>query len=89
MDTTDTLLARAQVGLAFLLAFGFIGVLFTLIFYKPADTTILTNMLVVLGTLLTLQMNYFFARHRPATSNGDDDAPPQNPPADPPARPLP
>jgi hypothetical protein len=66
----DRLLARAQVGLAFLFSFGFFGVLFFLMLYhrelSPTELTTLTGLVSVLGTLLALQMNFFFARTRPA-----------------------
>ena len=67
----DLLLARAQIGLAYLFAVGFIGILAMLVFQPinltPTATTILTGLLSVFGTILTLQMNYFFARQRPPT----------------------
>lgn len=68
MNAVDKMLARAQVGLAFLFAFGFLGILAALIFVPAIakeTSSLLTNMMTVLGTLLTLQMNYFFARQRP------------------------
>ena len=72
MNSTDVdqLLARAQVGLAVLFSIGFFGVLFALMFYhkemSTTEVTILTGLVSVLGTLLALMMNFFFARTRPA-----------------------
>jgi len=70
MYDVDKLLARAQVGLACLFSFGFFGLLAGLIFFHrdmtPTELTILTGLVSVLGTLLALQMNFFFARTRPA-----------------------
>jgi hypothetical protein len=67
----DLMLARAQIGLAFLFAIGFLVILGVLIFYQanltPTVTTILTSLLSVFVTILTLQSNYFFARTRPPT----------------------
>lgn len=66
----DLLLARAQVGLAVMFALGFFGVLFFLMCYhkemSSTEVTILTGLVSVLGTLLALQQNFFFARTRPA-----------------------
>lgn len=65
----DLLLARAQVFLAILFAGGFLGLLCGLIFFhsdmSATVLTTVTTMLTVLGTLLTLQMNFFYARQRP------------------------
>lgn len=65
----DLLLARAQVFLAVLFAAGFLALLAALMFLRsemsPTVLTTVTTMLTVLGTLLTLQMNFFFARQRP------------------------
>ena len=70
MNDVDRMLARAQVGLAFLFAGGFFTLLFMLLMFKrdmsPTELTILTGLVSVLGTLLALQMNFFFARTRPA-----------------------
>lgn len=66
----DQLLARAQVGIAFLFSAGFFGVLFLLMLYHKemgtTEVTILTGLVSVLGTLLALMMNFFFSRARPA-----------------------
>lgn len=71
MNVADLMLARAQVGLAYLLAGGFLGILGILLFHSSTmsatEVTILTGLLSVLGTILTLVMNYFFARQRPPT----------------------
>jgi hypothetical protein len=64
----DSLLARAQVGLCFLTTFGFFGLLTVLIFWhKDMNTqavTILTGLVSVLGTIWTMQMQFFFSRTR-------------------------
>jgi len=69
MNRVDVLLARAQVGIALLMAAGFLGVIYVLIFYHGTldDTskTLLTGLAGVLGTIVTQQSGYFFARHRP------------------------
>lgn len=71
---TDHLLARAQVGMAFLFALAFIAVLLVLLLsltgvheLAPSVNTLLTGLLGVFGTIITLQQNYFFARQRPTT----------------------
>src|ERR1039457_4263256 len=70
MYDVDKILARAQVGLAFLFAIGFFGLLFALLLFhrdmSATELTILTGLVSVLGTLLALMMNFFFARTRPA-----------------------
>lgn len=70
MNDVDKMLARAQVGLAFLFAAGFFGLLFTLLLFHremtPTELTILTGLVSVLGTVLALILNFFFARTRPA-----------------------
>ena len=70
MYDVDKILARAQVGLAFLFAMGFFGLLFALLLFhrdmSATELTILTGLVSVLGTLLALMMNFFFARTRPA-----------------------
>jgi hypothetical protein len=70
MNNVDTMLARAQVGLAFLFALGFFALLGVLLMVHremtPTELTILTGLVSVLGTLLALMMNFFFARTRPA-----------------------
>jgi hypothetical protein len=68
LNDVDRLLARAQVGLAFLFAIGFIAILGALMFLSKdlsaTATTVLTGLLSVFGTILTLQMNFFYARQR-------------------------
>lgn len=86
----DLLLARAQVFLAILFATGFLALTAGLIFFhsqmSTQDVTLVTTMLTVMGTLLTLQMNFFYARQRPqalpdpstttiTTPAGDNNAP--------------
>lgn len=87
MNDVDKLLARAQVGLAFLVAMGFLAILGVLLFHgatlSSTAVTIVTGLLSVLGTIFTLQMNYFFARHRP--QGLPDDASDPNPTQPPPA----
>ena len=82
MNQIDLLLARAQVGLAFLAMIGFLAILGILIFYQsqltPTTTTVLTGLLSVFGTILTMMMNYFFARQRPGTSDPTSAAPVNN-----------
>lgn len=84
--SVDTLLARAQVGLAFLFAAAFVGLILLLCFsfsgVRPLSqeaNTLLTGLLGVMGTIVTLQQNYFFARHRPqdgALPDGNGDSHP-------------
>lgn len=65
----EILLAQAQVRMAFLFAFGFIGLLVLLILYHREMTSIevnvVTSLLSVFGTVLALQQNFLFARSRP------------------------
>ena len=69
MNDVDKMLARAQVGLAFFFAIFVFALVFSLIFYRSemnsVEVTILTSITSVLATILTLQMNFFFARTRP------------------------
>lgn len=66
----DLMLARAQIVLTFVLLSAIISMLVGLIFFRNVmtDKTVstVTNLLMLLGTLLTLSWNYFFARQRPA-----------------------
>jgi hypothetical protein len=66
----DVLLARAQVGFAAVLLLAIIGLVFVLVLFKTqlseTGTTILTSVIAALITILTLQMNFFYARSRPA-----------------------
>lgn len=68
MKDADLLLVRAQVGLAFFFSFGFIGAVFVMVFFNgtlsQTANTLLTGLLGVLGTIVTQQMNYFYARQR-------------------------
>jgi hypothetical protein len=68
---TDFLLAIAQILLAFVMALGFLAVIFVLIFYHGAldqvTNTLLTGLAGVLGTIVTQQSGYFFQRQRPPT----------------------
>jgi energy-coupling factor transporter transmembrane protein EcfT len=97
MNDIDTLIAKTQAKLAFLFGVAFIFVLLMLIFVlalwalkvltEPPTSilSLLTGLLGVFGTIVTLQQNYFFARHRPPTAADNDDdggngAPPNNAP---------
>ena len=81
MNPLDLFLARVQAWLASLMALGFLGLIFVLIaFHASLDETaktLLTGLAGVLGTIVTQQSGYFFARHRPPTEldNGDDQNP--------------
>lgn len=70
MSDVDKLLAQAQIGLAAIFAFGFFAIVFFMMLWHKnltdTELTVLTGLLSVMGTLLTLQMNFFFARTRPA-----------------------
>lgn len=91
-DQVDVLLARAQVGLAFFFSLGFLTLLFVLIFFRrdmsPPESQILTGLLAVLGTIVTQQSAYFFARHRQPTSADSEDDGPLGPPSPVAALPL-
>jgi outer membrane biosynthesis protein TonB len=67
---TDKILAWAQVIFAGLLLLSIIALVFLLVLFKTqlseTGTTILTSVIAALITILTLQMNFFFARSRPA-----------------------
>jgi hypothetical protein len=67
----DFILAIAQVFLGILMAGGFLGVIYTLIFFHgtldPVSNTLLTGLAGVLGTIVTQQSGYFFQRNRPPT----------------------
>jgi hypothetical protein len=80
MNDNDLLLARAQVGLAFLMALGFLSTLFVLIAVHnelaPVENSLLSGLTGVLGTIVTQQSGYFFARQRPhALADDTDDSP--------------
>jgi hypothetical protein len=70
MNFADKLLAYAQVGHSFLFAIGFFALLFILIMYHrdmtSVEVTIMTGMVSVLGTLVTQQQTFFFARKNPS-----------------------
>lgn len=69
MNAVDLLLARAQVAIAHITTVGFFGLLACFMFVRKeldsTQTTILTSLISVLGTIWALQMNFFFARMRP------------------------
>lgn len=86
----DLMLARAQIALTFVLLSAIITMVAGLIFFHNVmtDKTVstVTNLLMLLGTLLTLSWNYFYARQRPqalpdpstttiTTPAGDNNAP--------------
>jgi hypothetical protein len=61
---------RAQIGLAFATMAAFVGLIYALLFHPTAANATGHHDLIIgltsgLGTVFTLQMNYFFARHRP------------------------
>jgi hypothetical protein len=66
----DLLLARAQVAFAGIMLSGIFVMVFVLIFFHGDMTTtavtIITSVITALVTILTLQMNFFYARQRPA-----------------------
>ena len=70
-STSDFILAIAQVVLGFVMAAGFLAVIFVLIFYHgsldQSTNTLLTGLAGVLGTIVTQQSGYFFQRQRPPT----------------------
>jgi hypothetical protein len=82
----DVILARAQIGLAFFFGFAFMGCLGVLMFdhavMSAQELTIVTGLTSVLGTIVTQQSNYFFARQRPhtPTDGATDQIPPLVPP---------
>jgi ribose/xylose/arabinose/galactoside ABC-type transport system permease subunit len=68
---SDLMLAWAQIILAFFFTVGIFGLVYFLLISKtetpPAILTIAGSVIASLITVLTLQMNYFFARQRPPT----------------------
>jgi uncharacterized membrane-anchored protein len=66
----DLLLAKAQVFFASTMLLGIFALVFVLIFFHGDMTatavTIITSVITALVTILTLQMNFFYARQRPA-----------------------
>jgi len=79
MSDLDLLLAKAQVGLAVLMSLGFLATLFVLILLHntlaPVENSLLSGLTGVLGTIVTQQSGYFFARQRIAgltNPNGKD-----------------
>ena len=76
---TDWLLARSQVGFATLLLVAIVSLVFVLVLFKTqlseTGTTILTSVIAALVAILTLQMNFFYARSRP-TALPDPNGPP-------------
>jgi len=86
MNDTDNLLSKAQISLSHIMALGFLGVIFTLIFFHASldetSKTLLTGLAGVLGTIVTQQSGYWFQRQRPHTleDGTDDSAPLLSPP---------
>jgi hypothetical protein len=68
VNTLDALIARSQVWLSMITLFAFIGLIFALIFNQPAALgthhDLVVGLTSSLGTVFTLQMNFWFARHR-------------------------
>ncbi len=66
----DKLLAWAQIVFAGMLLTSIVALVFVLVLFKTqlseTGTTILTSVIAALITILTLQMNFFYARSRPA-----------------------
>jgi hypothetical protein len=84
MNSNDSLIAKAQIGLAFAVLLSFVAVLIVMLILlvspkapNQALLSVLTGLLATLGTIFTLQMNYFFARHRPQglPDQADPDSP--------------
>jgi hypothetical protein len=75
----DLFMAKAQVTLAFMFTIGIFGLVFTLIFFHgqldSTVTTIITSVIAALITVLTLQMNFFYARQRPPSADSPPSAP--------------
>lgn len=71
MTVNDTVIARAQIGLAYLYAVAFLADLTYLIVSMPelteAAKILLLPMLGWLGALVQQHSSYFFARQRPDT----------------------
>ncbi|HUD11448.1 MAG TPA: hypothetical protein VMS08_03485 [Candidatus Saccharimonadia bacterium] len=71
MNQTDVdwLLAWAQIIFAAIMLLGIFGLVFVLIFFNtnmtPTAVTIMTSVITALVTILTLMMNFFYARSRP------------------------
>jgi hypothetical protein len=67
---SDVLLAIAQVIFAAILLLAIVALVFVLVLIKTqlseTGTTVLTSVIAALITILTLQMNFFYARQRPA-----------------------
>lgn len=87
MNRIDLMLARAQIGLAFFFGLAFVSAVLMLMLsiahvvdLPNGANALLTGMAATLGTIVTLQQNYFFARHRPgSTVDPADDGTPAPP----------
>lgn len=71
MNKLDVLTAKAQVWITTITLVSFIGLIVALMFHAPIANInthhdLLIGLLSGLGTVLTLQMNFWFARHRRA-----------------------
>lgn len=79
------LIAVAQIGLAFILVMGVLGILVLLLLHPvnlpPQNLTIVTAVLATFTTMAVAAGSYFFARHRAAsaTDTTDDDLTPTTP----------
>jgi uncharacterized membrane-anchored protein len=66
----DLMLAKAQVFFSAIMLLGIFALVFVLIFFHGQITatalTIITTVITALVTILTLQMNFFYARQRPS-----------------------
>ena len=78
MNSTDQLLARAQVGLAFFYGVIFVAMFVSLALFWEKLTKFDVGLLTMFATGAMNQSkdaaSYFFARHRPPTSTDDDPA---------------
>jgi CBS domain containing-hemolysin-like protein len=76
---TDTMLAKAQIVLAMIFTVAIFTLLTGLIFLhaemSPTTLALVSSVLTALVTILTLMMNYFFARQRPHTNQDPPDLP--------------
>ena len=89
MDSVDLLLAKAQISLTRITLIGFLLMLFALLALLvfpsvKASAEVISLVSAAtgsLGTILTQQNGYFFARHRQPAAPGDTSNPIQPPPA--------
>lgn len=78
----DLLLAKAQIAFTAILLVSIIALVFVLVLFRTqlseTGTTIITSVIAALITILTLQMNFFYARTRPSALP-DPNSPPSAP----------